>query len=106
MGDRRSCKGSPLDNLTLVDRRAQVAERRVPAMRIIPTLDELEDSELRLRMRTKGVAVDQLTFQGCEEAFAHRIVEPIADRAHRWANASLFTAHAERDQGVLRALMH
>jgi len=47
----------------------------------------------------------QLAFEGGEEALAQRVVVGVADRAHGWAQAGLTAAVAERDRGVLRALV-
>ena len=50
-------------------------------MRVVPAVDELEDRQLRLGMRAKGVALDQLAFYGGEEVLAHRVVEAVAHRS-------------------------
>ncbi len=72
-------------------------------MPVVPALDELEDGELRLGMRTEGRAIDEFTFECREEALAHRVVVAIADRPHRRTDTGLLAASPERDRGVLRA---
>src|SRR5208282_4997785 len=66
----------------VVDRR-QVVERGVTPMGVVPALDELEHCHARLDLGPKAAAGEQLALQGREEALAHRVVEAIADRAHR-----------------------
>lgn len=74
-------------------------------MRVIPALDELEHRQPRLDLGLEAAAREQFALQGREEAFAHRVVEAIADRAHRRAHPGFAAACAELDRGVLGALI-
>jgi hypothetical protein len=49
--------------------------------------------------------VQQLALQGVEEAFGDRVFVAVADRAHRQGVASLLATLAERQRGVLAALI-
>jgi hypothetical protein len=73
----------------------------MPAARIVKAFDELEDGDARLGVRPEPPPVEQLTFEGGEEAFRHGIVVSVADRAHRRADAHLAAALAEGQRGVL-----
>lgn len=44
-------------------------------MRIVPALDELEGGQLGFGLRLKAPPVQQLAFEGGEEALALRVVE-------------------------------
>ena len=48
-------------------------------MRVVPTLGEIEDGHLRLGLGLEAAAVQQLAFQRGEEAFAHGVIETVAD---------------------------
>ena len=50
-------------------------------------------------------AVEELAFEGGEEALRHGVVIGVPDRSHRGADASLPTSFAEFDRGILRALI-
>ena len=50
----------------------------MPAMRVVPAFDEVEDSERSLTMCFEGMLHEKLTFERCIEAFAHRIVMGVA----------------------------
>jgi hypothetical protein len=56
----------------------QVACGRVPAIRVVPPLDELEDGHLHLGLRLQAPAVQHLAFQHGEEALAHGVIEEVA----------------------------
>src|SRR5208282_5165272 len=88
----------------VVDRR-EIVERGMTPMWVVPALDELEQRHARIGWGLEAAAREQLAFQGREEALAHRVVEAIADRAHRRAHPGLATARAELDRGVLGALV-
>ena len=47
------------------------------------------------------MAVEQLTFQGGEEALSHGVVQRVADGAHRGDQTGLLEAAAEGQAGVL-----
>ena len=53
------------------------------AMGIVPTLDEFEDGHARFYLGFEAAAVEQFTFERGKETLAHRVIEAIADRAHR-----------------------
>ena len=76
----------------------------VTTMWVIPSLDELEDCSARLVMVVEVRAVEQLAFEGGEEALGHGVVEALPDRAHRRDHAPSPAALAEGEGGVLAAL--
>ncbi len=82
-----------------------IAERGMTAMRIVPALDEIEDRQPRLDLGLEAAALEQLAFQGGEKTFAHRVIETVAYRPHRWPHSRLTTTYPERDRGVLGALV-
>jgi hypothetical protein len=45
--------------------------------------------------------IDELAFEGGEEALAEGVVVGVADRTHGRTHAGLATAVAKRDRGVL-----
>ncbi len=51
------------------------------AARIVPSLDEFEDGLACFGMRAGAGSVDELAFEGGEEALAHGVVIAVADRA-------------------------
>src|ERR1700681_1692104 len=75
------------------------------AMGIVPTLDEFEDGHARFYLGFEAAAVEQLTFERGEETLAHRVIEAIADRAHRGPHAGLAAALAEGERSVLATLV-
>ena len=56
----------------------------------------------RLGLRLELPAIEQLAFEGGEEALRHGVVIGVSDRSHRGADASLPTSFAEFDRGILR----
>ena len=56
----------------------EIVERRMAAMRVVPTLDEIEHCHAGLELVFETLPVEQLAFEGSEKALAHRIVEAIA----------------------------
>jgi hypothetical protein len=66
---------------SLVGEGRLVAERRVAPPRVVPAFDVLEELAPRLGRRPEGLAVEQLTLEGREEALAQGIVVGVADRA-------------------------
>ena len=62
------------------------------AMGVVPTLDEFEDGDARFYLGFEAAAVEQFTFERSEETLAHRVIEAIADRAHRGSHAGLAAA--------------
>src|SRR5712692_8736609 len=82
-----------------------IVERRVAAMGVVPAFDELEDCHAGLDLGFEAAAVEQFTFERGEEALAHRVIEAIADGAHRGSHAGLTAALAEGDRSVLATLV-
>ncbi len=74
-------------------------------MRVIAALNELEDSRLRLGLGLEAAAVQKLAFERREEAFAHGVIEAVADRAHGGSHAGLLAARSESNGCVLRTLV-
>src|SRR2546428_11413283 len=71
------------------------------AMRIVPTLDEFEDGHARFNLGFEAAAVEQFAFERGKEALAHRVIEAIADRAHRGSHAGFAAALAKGERSVL-----
>src|SRR5216683_3299760 len=71
------------------------------AMGVVPAFDELEDRHAGLALGFEAAAVEQFTFERGEETLAHRVIEAIADRAHRGSHAGLAAALAEGERSVL-----
>ena len=74
-------------------------------MRIVPTLDEVEDRERGFALILKPTRNEQLAFQRCIEALAHRVIEAIANGAHRWPDAGFLATLAKCYRRVLAALV-
>ena len=74
-------------------------------MRVVPSLDVLEDGQARRGLRREAVALEQFAFEGGEEALAHRVVVGVADRAHRGSNAHQLAPLPEGERRVLAALI-
>jgi hypothetical protein len=56
-------------------------------MGIVPTFDKCKDRLACRWLVGECTAIKQFAFQGGEEALAEGVIEPISDRAHRWADA-------------------
>src|SRR6266852_3884184 len=82
-----------------------MVEGGMAAMRIVPTLDEFEDGHARFYLGFEAAAVEQFAFERGKEALAHRVIEAIADGAHRRSHAGLAAALAEGDGSVLATLV-
>src|ERR1700737_3979130 len=74
-------------------------------MRVVPSFDELEDCHASFDLGFETAAVEQFTFERGKETLAHRVIEAIADRAHRGPHARLAAALAEGERSVLAALV-
>ena len=81
-----------LDVVSLELDRGEVAERGVPAPRVVPALDVLEDRGSGLGAHRPGLPVDPLLLQGRVEGLADGVVVAVADRAHRDLNPGLGAA--------------
>src|SRR6266446_5361461 len=82
-----------------------VAEGGMQPRRVVPAFDEAEAGHLRLGLRRKAATLQQLAFEGREEALAHRVVVGVADRSHRRPHAGFLAAFAECQRGILAALV-
>src|SRR6266436_3277221 len=78
-----------------------IVEGGMAAMRIVPALDEFEDGHARFYLGFEAAAVEQFAFERGKETLAHRVIEAIADGAHRGSHAGLAAAPAEGDRSVL-----
>src|SRR6516162_1665719 len=87
--------------LDFIAHRRLVVERGVPAVRVVPPLDEVEDGDSGLGWSREASAVEQLALQGREEALAEGMVVGVPDRAHRGADAGLLAPEAEGERRVL-----
>ena len=79
-----------------------LTQRRVPATRVAPALDEIEDPQPRLDLRAEAASIQELALERREEAFAHRVVA-VTDRAHRGTDVRLATPSAAAAQSPCRA---
>ena len=70
-------------------------------VRIVPALEPLEEGHPRLGPTRKTAAIQDLAFEGGEEALGHRIIVRIAGGPHGRHHASFAAALAERVAGVL-----
>jgi len=77
----------------------------VPSARVVPAFDPVKDRRPGFGLGVEPSAVEQLTFEGGEEALGHRIVVAVAHRPHRGADADLLAAAPEADRGILAALV-
>ena len=75
------------------------------AMRIIPCFDEIKDGGFGFLLRSETVLDEELAFKRCVEVFAHRVIEAVAARTHRWTNAGGFATKAKCNRRVLRSLI-
>ena len=81
-GEFRACDSSLFLMQLFISYRRIVGDGRMPAMRIIPPFNVGEDRQARFFMRTEGLAINQFTFEGGEEALAQRVVIAVTSRAH------------------------
>src|SRR2546425_656877 len=89
----------------LVGERGQVRKGRVPAVRVVPALDELEDGATRLDRGGEAPPGEELALEGREEALAQGVVVGVADRAHRGPDPDLLAPEPEGTRRVLAALI-
>jgi hypothetical protein len=69
--------------VVLVDGGWVVVEGRVAALAVVEDLDEVEDRRPQSGSGRPGRAVEELAFQGGEEALGDRVVECVPDGPHR-----------------------
>src|SRR3990172_2721081 len=75
------------------------------SMRVVPAFEPFEHRHFGFGLGLEAAAVEHFALQGGEEAFRHRVVVRIADRAHRGHDVHLLAALAERVAGVLAAMI-
>src|SRR5690349_230930 len=75
------------------------------AMGVVPPLDEFEDGHARFYLGFEALAVEQFTFERGEETLAHRVIEAIADGAHRGPYTGLAATLAKGERSVLATLV-
>lgn len=61
----------------------------MPAARIVPALDEVEDGSARLHPGAEPLAIEQLALERGEEALAEGVIVRVAHAAHRRADAGV-----------------
>ena len=77
----------------------------MPSMRVVPAFDEAEDFSTCGGMAVEFDLIDELAFEGREEALAHCVVVTVSDRSHRGSDAFVEAALSEGDRGVLASLV-
>jgi hypothetical protein len=80
--------------------RRHLTDRRVPTLRVVPALDELEHDRHGLTLTAKLVLHQQFALDRGEERLAHRVVVAVADRADRWPHALGTTTSTELDRCI------
>ena len=90
--------------LLIVVRRL-VAQRRVPALPVVESLNEVEDGPPRLARVPEPVTVQQLALQRRKEALAQGVVVGVPHGAHRRPHSRLLASFPEGGRGVLRPLV-
>jgi hypothetical protein len=73
----------------------------VAALAVVEDLDEVQHGGPQRLAGWPVVAVEQLAFQGGEEALGDGVVERVTDGAHPGDQAGIGQAPAERQAGVL-----
>src|SRR2546426_729476 len=71
----------------------------MPAARVVPALDEVEDAEAGLGRRWEALPIEQLALEGCEEALAEGVVVGVTHAAHRGPDPGLATPEPRADRG-------
>src|ERR1019366_9632601 len=89
--------------VALVVHRRAITQRRMTAIRVVPTLQPGKHGPSRIDLAMEALAVDDLSFQGGEKRLGHRVIVSIADTAHRGPDARLRAALAKGVAGVLAA---
>src|SRR6266545_7673045 len=86
-------------------RRAKVADRGVPAARIVEGLQVVEDRRSQFLPRLPTMPLEELELQSREERLGQAVVEAVADGPHGPEQAGCPQAPAERPRGVLAAVV-
>ena len=89
--------------LFITDRR-QVVQAGMPAVRVVPALDEVEDGHAGLSLG-RETAIQQLALEGGEKALTEGVVIGVAHAPHGRADTGLAAAKPKGDRGVLAALV-
>ena len=71
------------------------SQGQMAAVWIVPAFDVLEDRHAGLSLATEYAPVNELAFEGGEEALRHRVVKAVAHRSHGGCDAHLSAAFAE-----------
>ena len=87
-------------HLRFVGHGRALAQRGMQADGVVPALDEAETGHLGLGLGGETSSVQQLAFQGGEEALARGVVVGVTDRARGRAHAGLLAALAEGQRRV------
>lgn len=74
-------------------------------MRIVPAFDKIEDRQRRFVLILEPTCGEQLAFQRRIETLAHRVIETVANRSHRWLDSGFVTPFAKGDRCVLTSLV-
>ena len=91
---------------TFVLKGGQIVQGRVPSMGVVPSLDELEDSDARLGRGLEARSVEELTLQRGEEGLGHRVsavgASRVARQHHRTSRPVLKTPEVDGEIPVLQ----
>src|SRR6266536_3090562 len=82
-----------------------VAESGVPAQRVVPGLNPVEDRRLRFLTRLERAAAEQLLLERGVEALADGVVVAVTLRAHRLRDPGLAQLLPEDQRDILRPLI-
>ena len=52
-------------------------------LRVVPTFDEVEHSDLGFSLTLEASSIDQFALERGKEALGHGVVETVTDRSHR-----------------------
>src|SRR6266446_4440410 len=77
----------------------------MPAPRIVPAFDEVENGEPRVGLRAEALSIEQLALERREEALAEGVVVGVAHTAHGRPDVGVTTPMAEGERGVLAAVV-
>lgn len=73
----------------------------MPAVRIVPPFNEIEDLCAGVALILEAMKREQLAFERGVEALAHRIIVAITNGSHRRSNPRFLAVLAERDRSIL-----
>lgn len=52
------------------------------SMRVVLAFDKIENRDCGLGSRLESVTIEELAFQSCVEALAHRVIKAVTNRFH------------------------